>query len=1240
MKFSKKLKKETVGKEQLISASKYHFENLAPIDNADISIYEEAIDFAFDNPDIRNVAISGAYGAGKSSVLATYERKYADKKFIHISLAHFEPEKEKKAGDDGNHPNESVLEGKILNQLIHQLNEKNIPQTNFRIKNSLSWGQVAINSVLIIAFLTTVIHLTFSDTWINFVSTFQVDSILKNILELTTTPISFFISGCIGFGVGAYYIYSVVKKQRFKAVIRKLSLQGNDIELFENNNDSFFDKYLNEVLYLFENTHVDAVVFEDMDRYEMEGIFERLREVSTLANIRLSNKKRSILRFFFLLRDDLFVSKDRTKFFDYIIPVIPVVDSSNSYDQLIGHMRKNNLQEAFKGSFLQGLSLYIDDMRLLKNICNEFLIYSKRLGATELDSNKMLAIITYKNIFPRDFSELQINQGFIYALFANKNNFILSEQETLQEQIDQIEVEIAKIKGEHLKSLRELDAVYVDKKFKNYNVSGYGDTQLSNWIQQQLNGTDLKEYNSRRKLLEIKLSGEVADIERRKSELLSKKQNLKRRKLCEIISRDNIDTIFSVVSKNALGESSDFNDVKRNQYFDLLKYLIRNGYIDESYADYMTYFYPNSLTTVDKVFLQSVTNKVAKGYDYELKNPALVLQKLNVFDFKEEETLNFSLLTYMLQEEAEEYVCQLIKQLRETGNVEFVSQYLDITLECQRFVVHINTIWPEFFTFVLMEQLLPARQIWKFAHYTLYFSSEEDVIKVNATKDLGEFISLQPDFLDVDIDQRSIACLLKGIQILEVKFESIDYTHANHELFIQVYKQDAYVLNYENIDLMLRIIYCESNDHAIRHQNYSLIISKKDTALYKYIQNEIAEYANIVLEFCDNRIEDNEEAVIDFLNHAGISTQQKQQYINKLCTKITDLTDIQDNTLWGGIISAEVLHYSEENIMVYWDKFGVVDDSLAYYINGFEVQINMRTAIQSYDDSAKSNLFEQIVKSKGIINDKYTQILTSMNRHYAKNFGITGIPDDKMLILIESGIISMTTEALKSIRANYPKVRYQFIKKNFAKYVEIMTAQLAVHEELIEILSWKVADDAKFALLRLAKTPISVVDKGYSTSINLYILQNRLEPNDLQSLYTTYPKLEKEIQLFVIANGISKIESIINGKIKVAEQLKIDLLGSDKVVEGNKFKLLLSMLPSISKDCCKVCFDRMGLREFLKIFETHSKPKIAKTAQNEQILKALQGRKWVYDYPDYPYDDNYYTVRRNAPGKKKVFSTV
>ena len=114
--------------------NKIHFEKLTLNENVDIKVYEDALNFAFESPDIKNIAISGAYGAGKSSVLASYKKKYPDKKYMHISLAHFE---EEIPVQQNNNSGESILEGKVLNQLIHQLSLDDVPQTNFKIKQNM-----------------------------------------------------------------------------------------------------------------------------------------------------------------------------------------------------------------------------------------------------------------------------------------------------------------------------------------------------------------------------------------------------------------------------------------------------------------------------------------------------------------------------------------------------------------------------------------------------------------------------------------------------------------------------------------------------------------------------------------------------------------------------------------------------------------------------------------------------------------------------------------------------------------------------------------------------------------------------------------------------------------------------------------------------------------------------------------------------------------------------------------------
>ena len=64
----------------------YHFERLTPINDIELKVYEEAINYVFENQDIKNVAISGAYSAGKSSVLESYKKKHSGLHIFNLQI--------------------------------------------------------------------------------------------------------------------------------------------------------------------------------------------------------------------------------------------------------------------------------------------------------------------------------------------------------------------------------------------------------------------------------------------------------------------------------------------------------------------------------------------------------------------------------------------------------------------------------------------------------------------------------------------------------------------------------------------------------------------------------------------------------------------------------------------------------------------------------------------------------------------------------------------------------------------------------------------------------------------------------------------------------------------------------------------------------------------------------------------------------------------------------------------------
>src|SRR5690625_592452 len=421
---------------------KYNFQKLTPIDDADFETYEDAFDFALTDKDIKNIAVSGPYGSGKSSIIETLKKQRTDLKYLHISLAYFQPtkkdvnesdtirnrqndqeiDKEKDKGRSlASISNQAILEGKILNQLIHQSNPDKIPQSDFKLKEKFSRENTIRMTILTVVFIVVFIYLTFYESWSDFVNSFS-DGFIKNVLMMTTYGGFWLASVLILTLIFGLAVYKTIKAQKNKNLFKKLKLQGNEIELFEKNSYSFFDKYLNEVLYLFENAEADVIIFEDIDRYNTNFIFGKLREINALINKKREREyieneinRKKPLRFFYLLKDDIFTSKDRTKFFDFIIPIIPVIDASNSYDKFIAQFKSGGIYSLFDSHFLQQLSLYVDDMRILKNIYNEFVIYKHRLDNIKLNNDKLLAMITYKNFFPKDFNDLQLGKGYVHT---------------------------------------------------------------------------------------------------------------------------------------------------------------------------------------------------------------------------------------------------------------------------------------------------------------------------------------------------------------------------------------------------------------------------------------------------------------------------------------------------------------------------------------------------------------------------------------------------------------------------------------------------------------------------------------------------------------------------------------------------------------------------------------------------------------------------------------------------------
>ena len=250
----------------------------------------------------------------------------------------------------------------------------------------------------------------------------------------------------------------------YRFILSKFSLKqikitaSASVEASESSNESVFNKNLDEIIYFFEETKYQYVFFEDLDRLDNPELFIHLRELNTLLNN--DDAIKNPIVFIYAVKDDIFLGNDRTKFFDFIIPIVPIINSTNSSELLLKRISSESGNPVFQNisqETILDISPFISDMRTLQNICNEFVVYKNTLGCEiSLSDDLMFAIIAFKNLYPKDFSELQNESGIVKRSFEDKQQFVRVQTESIQKNIDHDEDILKRMDSDTLQSSREI----------------------------------------------------------------------------------------------------------------------------------------------------------------------------------------------------------------------------------------------------------------------------------------------------------------------------------------------------------------------------------------------------------------------------------------------------------------------------------------------------------------------------------------------------------------------------------------------------------------------------------------------------------------------------------------------------------------------------------------------------------------------------------------------------------------
>ncbi|MFL8992217.1 hypothetical protein Q8X48_28885 [Pseudomonas sp. QLc11A] len=1047
-------------------ATSESFLDLTPVDNADIDgLYRKALDFAMRNPSIRNVALTGPYGSGKTSVIKTYE-KNSPFRFLNVSLATFSDPNISSELDSAPTSEEVTVkvERSILQQMLYGADSRTLPYSRFKRITKPSW--LTLNA-LGFAFWIVVCGYIYRER--------------ENILSVATLddvkPLWFFT--CLyAFSYFAQLVSRSLKASHSLSV-KKLSLQNGEVELDGTPESSILNKHLDEIIYFFEENNYDVVVFEDLDRFGSPEIFIKLREINKIINDRPKQKRMldslrapQPLKFIYAIKDDVFFNKDRAKFFDFITPIIPIINNSNSREMFARCIVSNGKNIEIDNRFLSEVSLYLDDYRLIKNISNEFLVYQGKVGGVP-NLNKLLAIIIYKNTYPKDFEALHHGKGALYSIVGLRTDLIARASVDADIKIDALRTSILESEAEFCSAQADLVRIFWGQLCggnADYHINGiYAGSEiltldkLLDWDnfkklfnenpvringmliqnsyfyahpnQQIALGLSFRELESKAipgskfevrneriknksALRRNQLNAEISDIKEEKAEFA-------RQPLRQLLMNAN-EEIDSAIA------GSDISDSR------LLKYLVKNGFLDETYHLYISIFHEGRMSRNDWNFIQMIRDFRPVDPDAQIDNPREVVAEMRDEDFGAEYVLNVTLMDYLLStgvvnfskiRSAIEFVARHF-----SGAEEFFRAYWLSGRAVDAFMKAVSEHWSGYGVASIGSDQSPRH----IANLLAYVDPSYIAQKMNMDGALTRYLSTHS--ASVFAENVSFANGYQALKFMSVKLENLQEIGELDELAAYACQNSLYLLSENNIEFALSNLSHNTNltdstsiDHRL--SNYTAISLATDQTVNNYVWKNINSYLEDVALIMENNLEESKEAILKVVNHPEINQDLAIQYALRQSCIFESFTDIPE-FMWGELLFNKKIIVEWKNILEYHRHEGTDLTRLSAFLNDDEVVNELTGALMPMadgDDEDGKALSRFVINNTDIDLSNFEK-LCGCSRYAYLGFS-TDLPLDRKLILARIGKISLNENSFAET-SDSPLLKATLIKTHFASYTK------------------------------------------------------------------------------------------------------------------------------------------------------------------------------------------------------------
>lgn len=1015
------------------------------------AVYIKNLKNAVDNKDVYNIALTGPYGSGKSSILKSFIKCSPQYKYISISLAFFIEKDQKGSGNGINEKFEEKLEYSILQQLFYHVKTSRIPSSRFgRIERLLS-RDIIVKTIFFLILIFDVLAIffpSFLETYFNIKKLYPKDGIFKYII----------ISFLYGYLIVATFIiiYHIIKVLN-NMTIKGLKIQEASLKLEEKNNVSIMNRYFDEILYLFQQVKYDIVIFEDIDRCNKNCIFTKLRELNLVLN-KAEEIKHKIVFIYAIKDDQFFDAEQKTKFFDYIIPVIPYINASNSADLFRRKFRALQIPDKdLSLDFITDISVFVDDMRVLTNIVNEFNLYREILDP-KLELKKLLAIILYKNIYPEDFSLLHQNKGIVHDVFANKKELVAINKKEFYDKILNIDKCIESQHNESLTSIRELKTIVIASFLKfifPYNISNpfiynftkgvrvdindlYKDENFdailsgNMGVRTEYNGSkrwgpesikkDLGEdfnYNNRLNFLKDKNNDKENALIKERTVLLSKINNLENSTLYSI-ANSGVD-IFSCINME-----EDANTLNKKNY-DILKYLLEKGYIDELYFYYISLYHEGCLLPSDRQYLLSLKFKDEIQTNIKLIDPQSLCYNISIKDYEKLGAVNLDLLEYLLSDISKhnEHIRKIIAQLfvGENNKIDFIFDYVKSKQHNKEFIEIVLSVNKSFWTLIQKDEKHTIEEKNLILLFILEGKNIKDIYEAIEKSSISEYINSMQDYPE----------LFKGmnfgrrIDILEklglhVEHLVDDRNEAN--TYQRLVDSNSYSINIENIKTIFK--HNNLDISGLDNATYTMINQTGLNVLKEYVESQMETFLSSIM-FKDFNTSESEDSIIKILNHKNLGKESKQMFISFKTFSLLEIDKINSLEIKNMCYKSNRVTFTWANLFNYfkWNEKNDVDETIETYLNLnlFQIPFNLLKLNEAIElDTENIKVLKAIILDNEINDSIFYLLHTYIPTNSYLSADLYGLKENRISSLISSKKLQIDPAVFKDISERTPSL--------------------------------------------------------------------------------------------------------------------------------------------------------------------------------------------------------------------------